>query len=1314
MDIYPNEYIQHPLPVLFIKGIEEDLKSPKIPKNNPLAESLPEVLKARTCRKIKDLLGVDFPPSAWESGNVAQRFSHNQPFTINLNPPSFSSTELLAGTDRLFKVALVNNAYTIPQKRPKSFQGMVSTHSPLSPFSPASPLHPDGLIASIWLNNHFNENPSALLSFHELWYPDNGNDNKDITQFNNSAAILSTIKEKDAALAAELNELRKNAHEQSIKFSVVVWNLRSNEDGLFEDRIVHIRRACGLDQRTELFVLSREDTESINVFLSNVQKAIYEPSLHYYREKYRSAKKKLSRVPSMALRAGELSPSSPSIRPLSSLGWTTRFEFKLAIFSLIRQDFNNSIKHFEAAYGTLSEMMTSSEIDVTNKVRWNEAKLLIECMNFHICRLYLYLDMGQASLTQLNRHVWGFKSLWKSLNNKAPEFKFERNTWFARQYKSFAELLDCGIRFGKNYIQTAPKSNLQSTSIFLIGGNPTWKGITTPSSPNRSRFKLQNPRLSELPNNQGTHPLTILQHPGYYFYESAQYQSKRYSQYLLLKSEESLAGGILDKESEVDHTQLIIESLSKSYEQFKKYKGGRMTLWVASEIADSYLLAEKYDLALKFYERIAKTFRKDYWPQILESTLKNSIKCVKNLPDNEESFIRYSIELLSPNFTAPQEERANGIEALLQMINKPIENSKDVNEQKVVVIEMDELSSFLKVNFAFKENNGILNQPSPFQINLSLLKFPADFILKLSSIKINFDNPDLDVTFENDDSSPTNQFYKLKEQEYEFFNCNSENQANYISNVSTNLEIKSSIIKYLQGHITPTKLNEIKVIAITVHITTESWDIVLKFPIKSETRVISPDVEEPLPNYPSHSFKWLYSHDECDSMTLKNLKPGDANNALKVQAPISKIKITAKHLYPAYLEEIYPIKLEINSPDEAATNVLLNFEWNKSSLFNDKISLDPDFNENTHTNIKIEDINLNGVKEITTYVHFSSILGTRNLHALLTYNVQTPNGEEKREKKELIQIEVISPFKIDFKCLTKAGGKTKTNHESSDAFPCGLSFIAPVLTFSKEYLLLTTLTSFSPNPVNIKSIAFIDSDSTRDGGTSKSKFLSSSFSSPKSLLTINPKIPYSFEQIFEFTLLCEPSLSTNKPSPWTVKPGHVSIEWHRANTDTAQTSTFKATIPTLQIPSYRLYVELDTPNETFEGIPFTINYTILNVTSCTEEIVCSLDMSDIPLVYSGYKVANLRVLPHSYIKLPITCHALTYGKIKVPPLKVERKRTSLITPTQVALASTPTILTSESYHSANSTSGLGTADIQFDWNLEETYLLVKPQHIKRE
>ncbi|CAG8535127.1 12219_t:CDS:2 [Acaulospora colombiana] len=106
-------------------------------------------------------------------------------------------------------------------------------------------------------------------------------------------------------------------------------------------------------------------------------------------------------------------------------------------------------------------------------------------------------------------------------------------------------------------------------------------------------------------SSTGINPSVTLQHPGFYYYLAAKYNSMKRKKFLELEKNfqridnSKIPPSVIDAERNVEHSTFTIELLTKSYEQFKKQKTGRMTLYLASEIAETYFEAEKYDMALK-------------------------------------------------------------------------------------------------------------------------------------------------------------------------------------------------------------------------------------------------------------------------------------------------------------------------------------------------------------------------------------------------------------------------------------------------------------------------------------------------------------------------------------------------------------------------------------------------------------------------------------------------------------------------------------------------------------------------------------------
>jgi hypothetical protein len=169
-----------------------------------------------------------------------------------------------------------------------------------------------------------------------------------------------------------------------------------------------------------------------------------------------------------------------------------------------------------------------------------------------------------------------------------------------------------------------------------------------------------------------------LQHPGFYYLASSQYAAERRRAY---RGHEELhkpkggkqedpveAAAVRQSESEFDHASTTVELLTKSYEHFKKYKHGRMTLYLASEIAQEYFEAAKYEMALKFFDRIAKNYRKEKWHSILGSILRKSLDCARQL-QLWTKCVEYLIELLSANIDITEGERASAQQELLDLLS---------------------------------------------------------------------------------------------------------------------------------------------------------------------------------------------------------------------------------------------------------------------------------------------------------------------------------------------------------------------------------------------------------------------------------------------------------------------------------------------------------------------------------------------------------------------------------------------------------------------------------------------------------------------
>lgn len=111
---------------------------------------------------------------------------------------------------------------------PAEDQQFLPVHSPLSPLTPSSPLHPDGLIAPIWIRKHTSLVPSVFVLFKRIFEyqrPPSGTP-LDIPDPDHDKEREAEEKRKDTELAQEIAQRKKTTNERSIKLTVVLMASR--------------------------------------------------------------------------------------------------------------------------------------------------------------------------------------------------------------------------------------------------------------------------------------------------------------------------------------------------------------------------------------------------------------------------------------------------------------------------------------------------------------------------------------------------------------------------------------------------------------------------------------------------------------------------------------------------------------------------------------------------------------------------------------------------------------------------------------------------------------------------------------------------------------------------------------------------------------------------------------------------------------------------------------------------------------------------------------------------------------------------------
>ncbi|GAA5850035.1 hypothetical protein JCM8547_000988 [Rhodosporidiobolus lusitaniae] len=711
MDSFPQEFTFHLKPLLYVAGLSPAPTPPPAPSTAPPASAPPQGQQAA-------------PPSQPAAPNVSDPFDVLQAALARtfVSRKGFSLWDASRGANNDFHVVLVDKNVRFPplKARPTTAstqQPPPPLHSPISPLTTTSPLHPDGIIAPIWIRKHRELVPSVFILVLRLFEHDAG-------QTSNNPLDPSEREEeerlRDADLVREIVDRKRSIVERGIKLAVVLICSRALlDDPQLDFRLSLIRRQSGLDSRASLFVISPVPQSEVNNFVQSIRAELYPAALDYYREHGRRVRRKRARqVP----RGG-----------LNERGWNVRYNYKLGLFAEMRSEIEVSLKHYEDSYDTLIDMFAQLGILAPRTKRWAEAKVLADCISIKISKLYLYLNEPSRALAQLNQHVSRFREL--SSGWQIGEETFEFWSWLSKQYRLFGDLTSVALRNG-----------------FRL---PSLKPPPAPRAPppGTSPSQIISPGLM---------PLNVLQHAGHYYHLAAVCAVERRDRFRAIREAAMQAGeqGGVDvlntpafaHEQKVDHSEVIIELFTKAYEFFKAHKAKNMTFYIAAQIASAHLENGKDDMAFRFYDRISKNYRRR-WRDILDPILARSFRAAVKTEDWEGA-IRVGLELVASTSKISVEEREKYAAELLEVLQT---KTPATPEKAVISLDSAESAPLFDCRLSFWSPTTNVSAAVPFQLILSSRSSARSSGFTFSQLAIHFNDRRPPITVNHADDAPTSE-----------------------------------------------------------------------------------------------------------------------------------------------------------------------------------------------------------------------------------------------------------------------------------------------------------------------------------------------------------------------------------------------------------------------------------------------------------------------------------------------------------------------------------------------------------------------------
>ncbi|KAL0955838.1 hypothetical protein HGRIS_002040 [Hohenbuehelia grisea] len=1230
MNSYPPDFLAQLAPVMFAAGLDV----PPPPPTSPAQPDSPKVASTSQdpfvvlAHRLREALSSQRKPNIWQPDK-----------------------------NKTFHIVLADKGVKFPPRKtvPPEDPQYSAAHSPLSPLTSTSPIHPDGLIAPIWIRKHTTLVPSVFVLFLRIYeHPAHASRTPlDLPDLEREKEREREERKGDADLAAEVAARKKSTNERGIKLTVVLMaSRRMLDDPTLDSRLTYIRRQSGLDSRAALFVLSPVSQAELGDFVRSLQQALYEPALEYYTAHSKRVRRKRNRhSQAVSSYPNPVSPlGTPIARPLRPEGWTVRYEYKMACFAEFRGEDEVALKHYQDAYSTLLIMFGSTVILPPRTKRWAEAKVLADCINIKVVKLYLYNNEHALALSHHNTHIRKFGDFSRGWGIGEDTYEFW--SWIARQHRILAELLDQGTR-----------------STLTI---PVHKPITPPSMASSAALaQLQSSTrggVMELDamRTLGLNPSHALQHSGFYYYMAARCTEMRRDRFLAAVEAEaaqqapSAMPGFMN-EKKVDHLLIILELYTKSYELFKKYtpstpnrqNQGRLTLWIACRIAQTYYDSGKFDMAVRFFERIAKTYRREQWGSMLRPLLTTWHVCAQRLGDVELS-IKLLVEMIANNVVEGDDPSALQ-EDLLAVLKSTVPSSAE----QTLVVDLFESHSILTPTVVFWAPEVKVGEPAAFQLSLTAPNETVISSLPLTSLSIHFSGDSGSVLV--DHASDASQSPSAIVQRVDIGHVQSlgigSSESLPLTKYTANLRWQPGATMIFSGTISSAVTATLNITKVVVTLKEGDWTIEMPFDPR--------DARQEWTGPP----RWL------SSLTPLRFVPitRDNSSSVRVQHRPHNVVMTISHQSPAYLGEDYPITVEVSNADDRELDVNMDVLLQPTEIDNaiNSISVDGETSGGLVKGISFGTLTPGATAFKTLLLTTKGAAGDRMIDVSIQSRpkaahvpledenepdtkAETIPSQDVSEVLQTLVMPTVDPFKTSY---SVAYCRKLAEHAGP----------ADLRTFDSEYWddrqggeaqVVFSAECASPWGLDISSMVLTHQDNERAK-------ITTSYSAGA-----DDDNPFAGEYLpgDELSDKCRVSLAPSDDQDFTVDPipgpGEYAIHWRRIlprdQRGPLSTSTFR--LPSFRPPRDELIALLSVPPIAQLHRPTPLTLTIRNhhpTRSAAIVVQLEPDPSD-SFVVAGPRSARLPILLPgaeeriSWRILPIEC-----GYVKIPRIRVVDRRKAI-------------------------------------------------------
>ncbi|CCL99236.1 uncharacterized protein FIBRA_01251 [Fibroporia radiculosa] len=1136
--------------------------------------------------------------------------------------------------DKTFQVIIVDKDVRFPPRKlvPPEDPQYHAAHSPLSPLTPTSPLYPDGLIAPIWIRKHTTLVPSVYVVFMRI-YESPQAARAPLEPSEADREREAEERRRDTELCADIAQRKRTTSERGVKLTVVLLASRKMlDEPSLDNRLTYIRRQSGLDPRAALFVLSPVSPSEVGDFVRSLQEALYEPAVEYYTNHSKRVRRKRNRhSQSAAAYSAPPIAGAAGARPLRPEGWTVRYEYKMACFAEFRGEDEVALKHYQDAYSNLLIMFGSTAILPPRTKRWAEAKVLADCISLKVCKLYLYNNEHSLALSHHNSHLRKFADFSRGWGIGEETFEFW--SWLARQHRAFAELLEQGTR---TTLKIPTHYNLGSSSVAAAAA-----AAQALDSGQRNVLELDAMRAL------GLNPLQALQHPGFYYYMAARCTERRRERYMSTTKAEEQANTTspgFTNEKKVDHLALALELYTRSYELFKAHSPpttqghGRLTLWIAYRIAQTYFESGKFDMAVRFFERIAKTYRREKWDSLLQPLLSAWYSCAKQMGDTGLG-VRLLFEMLGHGVRTQQGDESSTQADLMEIL-------KSTAPEGPVVIESSETQPILDASVVFWKHNVIVNEATAFQLSIKAKPTVSLSALPFVSLIVHFssDIPPVTVHHIASDTSEVAVIQRIDLGHVEIPFAQDDMKSKKVEGC---LRWCPSGTIVFSGSISSDTPAVVKISKVILTLQEGAWK--LEFPLhpSSDRHNVHPS--------------WLSSADPIQFIPVR----GEHHTSVSFHYRPHRVEVSLSHYAPAYLGEDFPIVIHVTNADDRDMEMIVDalLQPSEMDVADNFISLGDERSTSLVKAVPLGIISPGVSTSVTLYLSNAGAAYDRVVdisvqsRALSSTEPASPTSPgsptapavvDRDETLRTLIVPTIDPIHAEQQVTYRRSSKDQLG-------------LADLRTYEGDFwddgnageaIVTTVIRCMAPSGISVESIKLTRQDVKR------AKVLDCSIEQDQDDF-LSEWLPGD-----EFCGRCRISLSNSDEdvSEETFDgPGKYEIFWRRILPEGTQgsLSVSRFPLPQLRPPTDGLVALLDIPPIAKLHVPFLLRLVIRNghpSRAANVVIQLEIDSSD-PIIVSGLRSGRIPIiLPGAeetlvWKLIPIEC-----GAVKIPRIKVMDRR----------------------------------------------------------